>query len=53
MLAHNTLVAWMQRGSTGFWPMFFFDCQGIFVLTQMHGLGLAWRALADRTGLYR
>ncbi|MCX6030887.1 MAG: hypothetical protein NT169_16525 [Chloroflexi bacterium] len=35
---HGTLVAVMQ--GNGMWPMFFFGFAGIFVITQMHGLGL-------------
>ncbi|UCH25325.1 MAG: hypothetical protein JSV66_15545 [Trueperaceae bacterium] len=38
VLAHGTMVAVMQGGSM--WPMFFFGFAGIFVMTQMHGLGL-------------
>ncbi len=38
VLAHGTLVAMMQ--GNGLWPMFFFGFGGIFVITQMHGLGL-------------
>ena len=39
VLAHGTLVAIMQ--GNGIWPMFFFGFGGIFVITQMHGLGLS------------
>jgi hypothetical protein len=35
---HGTLVAIMQ--GNGIWPMFAFGFSGIFILTQMHGLGL-------------
>src|SRR5512136_2376853 len=35
---HGTLVALMQ--GNGIWPMFAFGFGGIFILTQMHGLGL-------------
>lgn len=35
---HGTLVAVMQGDNL--WPMFAFGFAGIFVLTQMHGLGL-------------
>lgn len=38
VLFHGTLVA-LQQG-TGIWPMFFFGFGGLFVITQMHGLGL-------------
>ena len=44
VLVHGTLVAVMQAGPGGFWPMFFFGFAGIFVITQMHGLGLPRRA---------
>ena len=37
MLAHGTLVA-INQGE-GMWPMFAFEFGGIFVITQMHGLG--------------
>jgi hypothetical protein len=41
VLAHGTLVAIVQ--GNGIWPMFFFGFAGIFVITQMWGLGLkAW-----------
>ena len=38
VLVHGTLVAIMQ--GNGIWPMFAFGFGGIFVITQMHGLGL-------------
>lgn len=41
VLVHGTMVAYMQYGMSGFWPMFFFGFFGIFVITQMHGLGLS------------
>jgi len=44
VLIHGTLVAIMQAGLEGFWPMFFFGFGGIFVITQMHGLGLGRNA---------
>jgi len=34
---HGTLVALMQ--GNGLWPMFAFGFAGIFIITQMHGLG--------------
>jgi phosphatidylserine synthase len=34
---HGTLVAVFQ--GQGLWPMFAFGFAGIFILTQMHGLG--------------
>ncbi|WP_425582119.1 hypothetical protein [Streptosporangium fragile] len=39
--AHGTLVAVMSSGPGGAWPMFLFGFLGIFVITQMHGLGLS------------
>jgi hypothetical protein len=36
---HGTLVAIMQ--GSGIWPMFAFGFAGIFILTQMHGLGFS------------
>jgi len=41
--AHGTLVAVMNTGPDGAWPMFLFGFLGVFVLTQMHGLGLGAR----------
>ena len=38
VLVHGTLVAFAQGQEL--WPMFFFGFGGIFVITQMHGLGL-------------
>jgi hypothetical protein len=37
---HGTLVAVMTSGPGGMWPMFLFGFLGVFVITQMHGLGL-------------
>lgn len=42
VLIHGTLVAVMQ--GNGIWPMFAFGFASIFVVTQMHGLGLSLRA---------
>ncbi len=42
VLIHGALVAVMQ--GKGMWPMFAFGFGGIFILTQMHGLGLSRRA---------
>lgn len=39
VLVHGTLVAVMQ--GNGLWPMFAFGFGGIFVITQMYGLGLS------------
>jgi hypothetical protein len=38
VLVHGTIVAIFQGNSL--WPMFFFGFAGMFVITQMHGLGL-------------
>lgn len=38
VLFHGTLVA-INQGN-GMWPMFFFGFAGLFIITQMHGLGL-------------
>ncbi|SES87659.1 hypothetical protein SAMN05421811_101617 [Nonomuraea wenchangensis] len=38
--AHGTLVAVMNSGPDGMWPMFLFGFLGVFIVTQMHGLGL-------------
>ena len=55
VLVHGTLVALYQAGPSGFWPMFAFGFGGIFIITQMHGLGLArwvrWLLLAVYVGL--
>jgi hypothetical protein len=44
VLIHGTLVAIAQQGSL--WPMFLFGFGGIFVITQMHGIGLRFWAKA-------
>ncbi|HUQ56973.1 hypothetical protein [Lentzea sp.] len=41
---HGTLVAVMNSGPNGIWPMFLFGFVSIFVLTQMHGVGLSTTA---------
>jgi hypothetical protein len=38
VLAHGTIVAIV--GGNSIWPMFFYGFLGVFVITQMHGLGL-------------
>ncbi|GIH79786.1 hypothetical protein [Planobispora longispora] len=38
---HGTLVAVMTSGPGGAWPMFLFGFLGVFLITQMHGLGLS------------
>lgn len=42
VVVHGTMVAWMQGHA---WQMFLSGFLGVFVITQMHGLGLprAWR----------
>lgn len=44
VLVHGTLLAIMQRN--GLWPMFAFGFGGVFVVTQMHGVGLSRAARA-------
>jgi hypothetical protein len=39
VLFHGALVAYTQ--SPHAWPMFFFGFAGLFIITQMHGLGLS------------
>jgi hypothetical protein len=41
VLAHGTIVAILQGNNM--WPMFFYGFAGVFILTQMHGLGLSRR----------
>ncbi|MEU4427789.1 hypothetical protein AB0F81_44805 [Actinoplanes sp. NPDC024001] len=38
---HGTLVAVMNSGPDGAWPKFLFGFLAVFVITQMHGLGLS------------
>ncbi|MGC7094337.1 hypothetical protein ACPZ19_06720 [Amycolatopsis lurida] len=50
----------MNSGPDGMWPMFLFGFLGVFVVTQMHGLGLGIRTrwsiglgyLAAAVGVY-
>ena len=42
VLVHGTLVAFSN--APNFWQMFFFGFAGLFVVTQMHGLGLSVKA---------
>ena len=51
VLAHGTLVAIMQ--GEGMWPMFAFGFGGIFVITQMHGLGWSRPVRAAGAGRLR
>lgn len=50
--AHGTLVAFMNTGPGGMWPMFLFGFLAVFVLTQMHGLGLSVRVRSVLGALY-
>ncbi len=50
VLIHGTLVAYNQ--GKGMWPMFFFGFATIFIVTQMHGLGLSRYAKIALTALY-
>lgn len=45
-VVHGALVAWyiMNREQMGPWSMFLFGGMGIFLITQLHGLGLPARA---------
>ena len=47
---HGTLVAIFQ--GQGLWPMFAFGFAGIFILTQMHGLGWSRLVRGLVAGLY-
>lgn len=53
VLAHGTLVAVMQGNNL--WPMFAFGFGGVFIMTQMYGLGLSravrWLLVAAYVGL--
>ncbi len=49
---HGTLVAVMTSGPRGIWPMFLFGFLAIFVITQMHGLGLSRRARGGLGALF-
>ena len=50
VLVHGTLVAVMQ--GNGIWPMFAFGFGGIFIITQMHGLGLSKWLRGLLVGIY-
>ncbi len=50
VLFHGTLVALLQ--GNGLWPMFAFGFAGIFVITQMHGLGLSRLVKLMLLGVY-
>jgi hypothetical protein len=50
VMVHGALVAVMQ--GNGIWPMFAFGFAGIFIITQMYGLGLSLRAKLAIVGVY-
>lgn len=50
VLAHATMVAVLQGGNI--WPMFAFGFGGMFIITQMHGLGLSLRVRWVLAALY-
>ncbi|MER7083217.1 hypothetical protein [Saccharopolyspora kobensis] len=52
VVVHGTLVAVMNSGPDGMWPMFLFGFLGVFVITQMHGLGLSARTRWVLAALY-
>ena len=43
VVVHGTLVAVLSSGPHGLWPMFLFGFLAVFVITQMHGVGLSRR----------
>lgn len=49
---HGTLVAVMNSGLGGTWPMFLFGFLAVFVITQMHGFGLSARTRWALAGVY-
>jgi hypothetical protein len=50
VLAHGTMVAVLQGNNL--WPMFAFGFGGVFIITQMHGLGLSRRVRWLLVGVY-
>ncbi len=50
VLVHGTIVAIYQ--ANGIWPMFLFGFAGIFIVTQMHGLGLSRKVKIALAALY-
>lgn len=52
VVVHGTLVAVMNSGPDGMWPMFLFGFLGVFAITQMHGLGLSVRTRWVLAALY-
>jgi hypothetical protein len=52
VVVHGTLVALANSGPDGMWPMFLFGFLGVFVITQMHGVGLSVRTRWVLVALY-
>ncbi|MBB2949078.1 hypothetical protein FB565_008883 [Actinoplanes lutulentus] len=52
VVVHGTLVAVMNSGLDGAWPKFLFGFLAVFVITQMHGLGLGAGARWAIFGIY-
>lgn len=50
VLVHGTIVAVFQGANL--WPMFLFGFAGIFIVTQMHGLGLSRSAKIGLSAAY-
>ncbi len=50
VLIHGTIVAYTQGPNV--WPMFLFGFAGLFVFTQMHGLGLSRISRWGFAGIY-
>ena len=51
VLLHGAAVAWLALDNQS-WQMFFFGFAALFVITQMHGLGLGDRARWTLGGVY-
>ena len=49
---HGTPVAYLQSGPNSAWPMFLFGFLAIFVITQMHGVGLSRRTRVVLGAIY-
>ncbi len=50
VLIHGTIVAYLQGPEL--WPMFLFGFAGIFIVTQMHGIGISRTPRFLLAGLY-
>lgn len=50
VLVHGSIVAWSQGPNV--WPMFLFGFAGLFIFTQMHGLGLSRLSRWGFAGIY-